>query len=152
MTLSISSPAFEDGGSIPRRFGYEQQNVNPPLEISGVPNDAKALAVVIDDPDAKAVTGQMWDHWVVWNVPPDQKAIPEDWNPSDEGAVEGRNDYGEEQYGGPNPPNETHEYRFQVYALDTELGIAERSHADQLRTAMHGHVLDEAELHSTYRP
>lgn len=152
MALSLSSPEFEDGASIPRRFGYEAANVNPPLELSGVPADAESLAIVVDDPDAKAVTGTIWDHWVVWNVPPDRTTIPADWDPATDGAEQGQNDYGERRYGGPNPPNETHEYRFQVFALDATLDLPADSSAEELRTAMNGHVLDEAELYGTYAP
>lgn len=152
MALSVSSPAFTDGGRIPDRFGYEEQNVNPQLDLSGVPEDAATLAVVVDDPDAQQVADIIWDHWVVWNIPPDQRVIPEGWDPSNADAVEGQNDYGEQAYGGPNPPKEVHEYRFQVYALDTEFGLPETAGADALRAAMKGHVLDEAEITGRYGP
>lgn len=152
MTLAIESAAFEDGGRIPREYGYEDRNVNPPLTISGVPEGTESLAIIVDDPDAKPVAGTVWDHWIVWNIPGDRTRIPEDWDPASTGAAVGETDYGEQRYGGPNPPNEPHEYRFQVYALDTSLSLSGPVSADDLRAAMEGHVLDEAELRGTYRP
>lgn len=148
--LTISSPAFRDGDPIPDEYGYTEQNVNPPFRISGVPGEAETLAFVIDDPDAVEPAGKVWDHWVVWNVPPEREEIPEDWDADD--AVEGRNDYGEQGYGGPNPPDREHTYRIRLYAVDTELELGRRADADDLRDALEGHVVDEATLEGTYAP
>ena len=150
MALSLSSSAFEDGGSIPEEYGYEERNVNPPLEIEGVPPTAESLALIVDDPDAVDPAGKVWDHWVVWNVDPDDQQVPEDWDVDD--AVEGRNDYGEREYGGPNPPDGEHTYRFELYALDRQLDIDEETNADTLRDTMDDFVLAEATLEGTYAP
>ncbi len=91
--LTLESPAFDDGERIPEEYGYTETNVNPPLEIDGVPDDADSLALVVDDPDAKEPAGTVWDHWIVWNVPPETGTIPEAWDPDD--ATEGTNDYGD---------------------------------------------------------
>ena len=88
--LQVRSPAFEDGESIPGEYGREEADVNPPLEISGVPDGAGTLALVADDPDAVEVAGEIFVHWLVWNIPPETTSIPEDWSP--ETAVEGEND------------------------------------------------------------
>jgi hypothetical protein len=150
MTLSLESEAFEHGGAIPERYGYTASNVNPPLSIAGVPVAAESLALVVDDPDAMEPAGKIWDHWVVWNVDPDRGTIPENWDAA--GAREGRNDYGESGYGGPNPPDREHTYRFRLFALDTVLDLDPGASAADLEAAMDGHVLREALLEGTFAP
>ncbi|MFB6123165.1 MAG: YbhB/YbcL family Raf kinase inhibitor-like protein [Haloferacaceae archaeon] len=152
MVLQLSSPAFDDGYPIPREYGYTEENANPPLEISGVPEGAASLVLVMDDPDAVEPAGKIWDHWLVWNVDPTRKKIPEDWNTATASATEGKNDYGEPGYGGPNPPDGEHTYRFRLYALDAELDVPAGADKDRLELAMEDHVLDEATLEGTYAP
>jgi hypothetical protein len=150
MSFELTSTAFDHGESIPRRHGYKDANVNPPLDIHEVPEDAVSLAVVVDDPDAVGPAGKVWDHWVVWNVPADTSHIPADW---DSGRViEGRNDYGEQGYGGPNPPDRQHTYRFRAYALDDTLDLDAGATKDELESAMEGHVIADATLEGTYAP
>ncbi|WP_226041804.1 YbhB/YbcL family Raf kinase inhibitor-like protein [Natrinema sp. DC36] len=148
--FTLESPAFDDGDRIPEEYGYTKDNVNPPLEIDGVPDGAEALALVVDDPDAREPAGKVWDHWVVWNVSPETGMLPEDWQ-SDEVTV-GTNDWGERDYGGPNPPDGEHTYRFILFALDTTLDLGPDAGADDPESAMDGHVLDRALLEGTYRP
>ena len=152
MALSLSSSAFEDGGEIPDEYGYEERNVNPPLEIEGVPPTAESLALIVDDPDAVEPAGKVWDHWVVWNVDPDHQQIPEGWDAQDAGAVEGQNDYGETGFGGPNPPDGEHTYRFELYALEDTFDLSEETNADTLRNTIDDAVLAEATLEGTYAP
>lgn len=104
-SFRLTSPAFADGDPIPRRFGYREENVNPPLDIDGVPANAESLVLLVDDPDAVEPAGKVWSHWVVWNIDPGTTTIPEVWDAS--GALEGTNDYGTRGYGGPNPPDGT---------------------------------------------
>ncbi|MHB9286293.1 YbhB/YbcL family Raf kinase inhibitor-like protein [Halobacteriales archaeon Cl-PHB] len=148
--MQLTSTAFADGEEIPDRYGYEADDVNPPLEISGVPDDAESLALVMDDPDAMEPAGKVWDHWVVWNVDPDVGSIPEDWDAS--GAVEGKNDYGGTCYGGPNPPDKRHAYQFRVYALDETLDLDAGATKADLEKEMPNHILAEAGLTGTYAP
>ncbi|WP_423751044.1 YbhB/YbcL family Raf kinase inhibitor-like protein [Salinirarus marinus] len=150
--LQLSSPAFDDGNPIPREYGYTEENVNPPFDISGVPAGTESLVLVMDDPDAVEPAGKIWDHWLVWNVDPTRKRIPEGWNTGTASATEGENDYGEPGYGGPNPPDGEHTYRFRLYALDTELDVPAGADKDRLELAMEDHVLDEATLEGTYAP
>jgi len=149
-SLTLASPAFADGEPIPDRYGYAAANVNPPLEIDGVPDGTASLALVMDDPDAVEPAGKIWDHWVVWNVDPGTGRIPEQWDAA--GAVEGDNDFGERGYGGPNPPDREHTYRFRLFALDAPLDLEPGASAAQLETAMEGHVLAEAQLEGTFAP
>ncbi|MDY6774384.1 MAG: YbhB/YbcL family Raf kinase inhibitor-like protein [Candidatus Nanohaloarchaea archaeon] len=148
MELELSSPAFEDGGTIPERYGYEEQNVNPPLQISGVPENTESLALVMDDPDAEPVAGKVWDHWVLYNIPPNVTEIGEGESP----GTEGRTDYNEPGYGGPNPPDQPHEYVFTLYALNTELDLEKGATKEELEQAVEGHVLDKSVLKGSYSP
>jgi hypothetical protein len=146
--LGLESPAFDDGERIPEEYGYAKANVNPPLEIDGVPDDAASLALIVDDPDAREPAGKVWDHWVLWNVPPETTTIPEGWNPED--ATEGTNDFGEHGYGGPNPPDGEHTYRFRLFALDAALELGSDTDADGLESAIEGHILARTRLEGTY--
>lgn len=147
-TITLTSPAFGDGERIPRKYGYDAENVNPPLEIRDVPEEAETLALIVDDPDALEPAGKVWDHWIVWNIPPDLTTIPEGWNP--EKAEEGTNDFGEVGYGGPSPPDTEHRYRFKLFALETELELPVDTDAEALGSAMDGHVLERTQLDGTY--
>lgn len=149
-TLQLSSPTFADGAPIPDQYGYTERDVNPPLEIDGVPAETESLALVLDDPDAVEPAGKIWDHWVVWNIDPQKTSIPEGWDAP--GAVEGRNDYGGFGYGGPNPPDREHTYRFTVYALDTKLELEAAATKADLEEVIDDHMLAEATLEGTYTP
>ncbi|MDR5655921.1 YbhB/YbcL family Raf kinase inhibitor-like protein [Halodesulfurarchaeum sp. HSR-GB] len=150
MALQLNSPVFADGESIPDRYGYTEANVNPPLEIDGVPSETVSLALVMDDPDAVEPAGKVWGHWVVWNIDPETEQIPEDWDAA--GAHEGTTDYGEPGYGGPNPPDREHTYRFRLFALDTDLALDSGAEKETLEAEIEGHVLDQATLTGTYAP
>jgi Raf kinase inhibitor-like YbhB/YbcL family protein len=146
--MKLTSSVFDDGGSIPEKYGYEEENVSPPLRVEDAPDNAESFALVMDDPDAKPIAGKIWTHWVVWNLPAETTDIPEGDLPDD--AVEGKTDYGEEAYGGPNPPGEEHTYRFKLYALDASLDLEAGSTEDDLEDAMDGHIVDETQLTGTY--
>jgi Raf kinase inhibitor-like YbhB/YbcL family protein len=148
--LEVTSPAFANGEPIPERYGYTAENVNPTLEIEGVPEETESVALVMDDPDAVEPAGKIWDHWLVWNIDPTTSTIPEDWDASE--VVEGRNDFGERGYGGPNPPDREHTYRFRLFALDQRLDLDANATKDQLESAMDGKVIAEAQLEGTYAP
>lgn len=146
--LTLTSTAFDDGERMPEKYGYDAENVNPPLEIENVPEGAETLALVVDDPDAVEPAGKVWDHWIVWNIPPETTTIPEGWEP--ETATEGTNDFDEVGYGGPSPPDTEHRYRFKLFALDTRLDLSAETDAEALGAAMEGHVLDRTQLDGTY--
>lgn len=148
--FTLTSPSFRDGEPIPREYGYEERNVNPPLIVENVPEEAESLALIVDDPDAREPAGKIWDHWLVWNIDPDIGEIREAWDPGD--AVEGQNDFGETGYGGPNPPDREHTYEFTVYALNTTLDLSSSATKDELTEAMEGRVLAESRLTGTYAP
>jgi hypothetical protein len=140
--LAVTSSAFEHNKMIPRKYTCDGEDVNPALNIENVPEQAKSLVLIVDDPDAPMGT---WDHWVVWNIPP-KNMIGEDNVP----GVEGLNSFGKHSYGGPCPPSGTHRYFFKVYALDTLLNIASNSRKKDVEKAMKDHVLTKGELVGLY--
>ena len=141
--MKLTSPEFEHNSHIPKKFTCQGDDVNPALIIEGVPDDAKTLALIVDDPDAPMGT---WVHWVAYNIPV-VSAIDEDNIP----GKQAMNDFGRRDYGGPCPPSGIHRYFFKIYALDTDLEIKEDAHKADLEKAMQGHILDQAELIGLYK-
>ncbi len=143
INMKLKSPEFENNGYIPKRFTCQGNDINPKLQIEGIPAKTKSLALIVYDPDAPVGT---WVHWVVYNIPV-ISTIEEDSIPGKQCI----NDFGRKAYGGPCPPSGTHRYFFKIYALDTELDIGEGTRKIELEKAMEGHVLDKAELIGLYR-
>jgi len=141
--LSVESPSFENNKLIPAKYTCDGDDVNPPLIIEGIPEEAKTLALIVDDPDAPMGT---WDHWIVWNIPPTGK-IEENTVP----GTEGMNTARKHSYGGPCPPYGTHRYFFKVYALDTKLTLNPDSKKKDVEKAMESHILAKGELVGLYR-
>jgi len=150
--LTLTSSVFEHNSTIPLKYTCDGDDVNPPLTISNVPDGTKSLALIMDDPDVpKEVNpAQIWNHWVVFNIPPDTTEIAEASNP----GVRGKGSYPKMEYGGPCPPTKyeptEHRYFFKLYALDTELSLEEGATKEELESAMDGHVIGEAELVGRY--
>ena len=155
MTLKVTSSAFQQGGSIPSQYTCEGKDISPPLAWSGTPSSAKSIAMIVDDPDAPdpAKPQRVYVHWVVYNIPAATASLSENASRSGmpKGAVQGKNDWGKAEYGGPCPPIGRHRYFFKLYALDAELtGLSAPSKAD-LERAMKGHIVDTGELVGTYQ-
>ncbi len=155
MALKIVSPAFQPGGSIPSKYTCEGEDVSPPLAWSGAPANAKTFALIVDDPDAPdpAEPQRVYVHWVVSNLPATTTALPENASKKGlpKGVMQGKNDWGKAEYGGPCPPIGRHRYFFKLYALDGQLtGLSSPTKLD-LERAMKGRILESAELIGTYR-
>ena len=142
--MEIASPAFSNDSPIPDLYTCNGQDINPPLEIAGVPNNTVSLVLIVDDPDAPdpAAPTVVWEHWVMWNLPPDTIRIEAGTAPA--GAVQGTNSWGRTDYGGPCPPVGTHRYFFKLYALDTTLALGMTAIKADIEAAMQDHVLDQA--------
>jgi Raf kinase inhibitor-like YbhB/YbcL family protein len=155
MGLALASPAFAPGADIPTLFTCEGSDISPPLEWTGVPDGAKSLVLIVDDPDAPdpAAPKMTWVHWVLYDLPPDARALPEGVASSDlpAGTREGRNDWKRTGYGGPCPPIGRHRYYHKLYALDVALGDLGTPTKAEVEKAMEGHVLAQAELMGTYQ-
>src|SRR6266705_4413894 len=72
--MKITSSAFQEGGNIPSKFTCDGSDTSPPLQITGIPSEAKSLVLIADDPDAPS---GLFTHWLVWNVPPQTGSIAE---------------------------------------------------------------------------
>jgi Raf kinase inhibitor-like YbhB/YbcL family protein len=144
--MILTSPSFEDGGSIPRKFTCDGGDINPELQIQNVPDAAQTLALILHDPDAPVAGG--YTHWVVWNINPRTVVVKEESVPPH--AEEGRNSAGRTGYMGPCPPSGVHHYQFKLFALDVVLDLSSDSKAEDLFLAIQTHVLQEAILVGTY--
>lgn len=144
-SISITTPAFQAGGDVAAKFTCNGANVNPELRINGVPSEAKSLVLIVDDPDAPR---GLFTHWIVWNIDPKATDIGENSAPA--GGIQGTNDFGKRNYGGPCPPSGTHRYFFKIYALDTKLDLKPSARRAELDAAMRGHTLAQGELMARY--
>lgn len=151
--MKIKSGAFENDGKIPSRFTCDGEGISPVLVFENAPKEAKSLALIMDDPDIpesakKSYNIEVWDHWVVFNMPPETRKIDENFMPN---GIVGKNTSGENKYGPPCPPDREHRYFFKLYALDTTLALDGNSTKKDVLKAMRGHVLREAELMGRYK-
>jgi Raf kinase inhibitor-like YbhB/YbcL family protein len=144
--LRLTSGAFANGAAIPRRFTCDGANVSPPLAWDGVPSDAAALVLIVDDPDARSFV-----HWVAFDIaaaPSGQLA-----DGASRGAAaqrEGTNSFGKVGWSGPCPPSGTHHYRFRLFAIRQALGLRGAPTAAEVLAAMKGQVVAETTLIGLY--
>jgi len=142
-SITLTSPEFATNTNIPVKYTHDGKNISPPLKISGVPQSAVTLALVVDDPDGdKGVV----THWIAWNIAPTSTSISENTKP----GTQGKNEKGELGYMGPNPPTGAHHYHFTVYAIDKKLDLSAGATKDQLLKAIEGHILASGELIGIY--
>jgi Raf kinase inhibitor-like YbhB/YbcL family protein len=145
-TLALTSSAFQNGGPIPERCTCSGSNKSPELEWSGVSADVRSLTLILDDPDAPMGT---FVHWVLYNVSPFIKGLPEGMSASASvgSSEQGVNGQGEIGYTGPcPPPGKPHHYHFRLYALDRKLELKPGATKQQVEAAVKGHVLSSTEL------
>lgn len=141
--MRLRSPAFENDGTIPRKHTCEGENVNPPLYISEIPENAKSLCIIMHDPDSPSGD---FVHWIEYDIEPTELI--------DEGfrsGIQGINDFGRAGYGGPCPSKGMHHYQIDLFALDSKLQLPENSSRERVEGALKGHVLASAELNGYYK-
>ena len=155
MTLLINSPDFNHQAVIPKPFTCDGEDISPALSWSGVPEQAKSLVLIVDDPDAPdpAAPKMTWVHWLLYNIPPSVTALPQavSANALPAGTRQGKNDWKRIGYGGPCPPIGSHRYFHKLYALDIELPDLHEPDKSRLEKAMQGHVIEQSELIGTYQ-
>lgn len=146
--MILRSYSFREEDDIPRTFTCDGANNSPTLIIEDVPPETKSLVLIVDDPDATG--GRTFTHWLVWNIPPETAEFREGEIPR--GAVEGRNDLGNEGYAGPCPPrgSKPHRYMFKFYALDKTLDLPRGSEKESVEKAMEGHIVARTALMGLY--
>jgi Raf kinase inhibitor-like YbhB/YbcL family protein len=152
MTMTLTSDAFTEGQPIPTKYTGDGRNVSVPLKWADPPADTQSFALICEDPDAPRGT---WTHWVLYNLPPQTREQPEGVPPEatlPDGAMQGKNDFGNIGYGGPAPPRgNPHRYFFKLYALDKQLDLRPGAMRSQVLPAMAGHVLAESHLMGSYK-
>jgi Raf kinase inhibitor-like YbhB/YbcL family protein len=150
--LVVASSSFADGGTIPSKFTCDGGDVSPQISFTVPPAGTKSFALIVDDPDAPAGS---FVHWVVFNLPATLRDLPEGASARAEimqVAVQGKNDFDKNGYGGPCPPGSNpHHYSFRVYALDTTLELPEGSTKREVAQAATGHVVAEGKLIGLYK-
>src|SRR4051812_12573992 len=104
--MELQSPAFAPNQEIPVRFTGEGDDIAPGLRWSGIPEEARSLALVVEDPDAPDPKHpqRTFVHWIVYDLPVSAAGVPEEGRPLPRGARQGLNDFGRMDYGGPMPP------------------------------------------------
>lgn len=137
--MRLTSPAFAENELIPTQYTCDGEDISPPLHIKNVPLSAQSLALILNDPDAP---GGAWVHWLVWNIPPRTKEMPEGTVPS--GAIEGTTSFGRTGYGGPCPPAGIHRYHFELYAVARTISLGPRADKAKLVQALSQHILAQA--------
>ena len=151
MPFTISSSAFSNGSSIPKKFTCDGPDVSTQLAWTEAPAATKSFALLVDDPDAPVGN---WNHWTMWNLPATQHGVAEGINKDarlSDGTEQGRNDFGKTGYNGPcPPPGKPHRYYFKVFALDARLAIEAGARKKELETAINGHILGHAEWMGRY--
>lgn len=147
MTIELTSPAFDDGGTIPEKHTRLGGNVSPPLAWAGVPADTAELVVTAQDPDAPSGT---FTHWILSRIDPDLDGLEEGEVP--DGAVEGSNDFGEDGYDGPQPPagDPPHRYVFTLIAFGEESGLGPSAGSDDVDAAVESFAIDRGQLTGRY--
>jgi Raf kinase inhibitor-like YbhB/YbcL family protein len=152
MALSLEAPAFDRNGAIPAVYTADGEDRSPQLKWSGIPANAKTLALIVDDPDAPS--GQ-FVHWLAFNIPATIDHLAEGTQHRGDytdGTLQGRNGFDRVGYGGPRPPaGESHRYVFKLFALDDRLELEPGIARAELEQAMQGHVLASTELVARYK-
>lgn len=143
--MEVLSTAFEDGDNIPFRYTCDGSNISPPLTFNDIPDEAVSLALMVEDVDSP---GEIFYHWVVWNIPKDCDEIEEGKIP--EGACEGLNSSEAPGYIGPCPESGIHRYYFKLYAMAQFLNLPNITTGDELEEAIEGRILEYGEMIGFY--
>lgn len=153
MALKLKSRAFENGAEIPVKYTCKGDDVSPPLSWEGVPEAARSLVLIIDDPDAPdpEAPKTVWVHWLLYNIPADINSLAEHITSATlpPGVIEGINDWQHLGYGGPCPPIGRHRYFHKLYALDIKLEDLSEAGKAVVEAAMQGHIIAKTELIGT---
>lgn len=141
--LTVSSPAFGEGETIPERYTCDGEDAPPPLAWRESPPGVESFALIVDDPDAPSGT---WVHWILYNIPPEARELG-----SGATGVPGANSWDRNDYGGPCPPRGTeHRYVFTLFALDTMLALEPGADKERVTDAIDGHILAQGQLVGLY--
>lgn len=143
--MQLTSTAFENNQEIPENYTCDGDMINPPLQISEVPETTKSLALIVEDPDAPV---ELWIHWIIWNIPTNTQEIP---SGSNKIGTTGKNSSNNNSWDPICPPDKEHRYYFKLFALDTTLDLdPEKATRDDFYNAMEKHLIERTELMGRY--
>jgi Raf kinase inhibitor-like YbhB/YbcL family protein len=145
--LELHSPSFNDHGMIPPRHAKNAGNRSPAISWGELPEETVELALICEDPKAH---GGRAVHWVMAGIDPSMHELPEAALP--DGAVPGRNSFGDIGYDGPMPRagDPPHSYFFHLYAAREPLAFHEGDTAEELRAELRHKELASGLLVGTY--
>jgi len=151
--MRLRSSGFTDGGTIPRRFTCDGEDLSPPLGWSAAPTGTRSFVVLCDDPDAPAGT---WHHWAAYDIPVDQTGLGEGAgrDAAPEGFKQAINDFQKPGYGGPCPPRRhgLHHYHFCLLALSVDhLPLHSKPSCGEVEREARKHSIAEATLIGLYQ-
>ncbi len=150
-TLTLASPAFTEGQTIPKQYTADGANVSPPLSWGKAPGDTQSFALICEDPDAPAGT---WIHWIVYDIPANKTSLSEGVSTKPtlpDGSKQGVTSFHRVGYGGPSPPpGKPHRYYFKLYALNTVSGLEPGIDLAQFRNLIAHHKISQTEIMGTY--
>ncbi len=150
--MRLTSSAFADGATIPRRYTCDGENVSPPLEWSDPPAAVRSFVLLCNDPDAP---GGTWHHWAAYDIPAAINSLAEDAGrqPAKYGFKQASNDFSRTGYGGPCPPHRhgPHHYHFRLLAVSVEHLPGKLSSCREVEREARKHLLAEATLVGVYQ-
>ena len=150
-TLTLASPAFTEGQTIPKQYTADGANVSPPLSWGKASGDTQSFALICEDPDAPAGT---WIHWIVYDIPANKTSLSEGVSTKPtlpDGSKQGVTSFHRVGYGGPSPPpGKPHRYYFKLYALNTVSGLEPGIDLAQFRNLIAHHKIAQTEIMGTY--
>lgn len=149
MAFRLIIAAFPEGATVPALNTCDSADLSPALEWTGAPAETKSFALIVDDPDAP---GGVWNHWLLFNIPPTVHSIAQGFKPGQLGES-ALNDFGKPGYNGPCPPprHGPHRYYFKLFALDvSKLDLKKGAKRADLDRALHGHILAETQYMGRY--
>lgn len=150
-TVQLTSPAFADGAAMPQRFAGTGvgENLSPPLAIAGVPPDADALVLILQDPDAPVPRPVV--HLIAW-LAPATTALAEGALNAGAPIHFGRGSLGHSGYAGPRPVpgHGPHRYIFQLFAVRGVPPLPSRAGLKAVLRAINGHVIARGRCTGTY--
>ena len=144
--INFYSQSFKTGENIPVKYTCLGENISPNFRIENVETNAKSLVIIVDDPDAPKTE---WVHLAMWNIDPKTSSIAENALPKN--AVIGKNDFGQNNYGGPCPSSGQHRYFFKLYSLDIKLNLTSFAGKAELLKAMEDHIIGYANFYGIFK-
>ena len=149
--IEFSSPSFKNDDLIPTKYTCHGENVSPPLRWSGVPQNARSIAIVMDN---TYLSSKLIRHWSIYNIPVATRSLDSGFSTkqvTEKSFLQVKNDFEQYDYSGPCPPKgEEHEYVFFIFALSQPLEILPDPDPIALTNAMRGYVIATGSFSGRY--